>query len=53
VIGIGLGSDQFAICRELPEISAAGFEENAGESTEGSDELGGVVAFKGRAGKLE
>ena len=53
MIGIGFGADQFAVCRQVPEISSAGVKENASEGAEGADELGRVAAFKSGAGKLK
>jgi hypothetical protein len=53
LIGVGFGSDEFAVGRATPKVGAAGMEEGAGEGAERSDELAGIAALKSGAGKLQ
>jgi len=53
VVSVGLGADELSVGRQLPKICSAGLKKNASQSAEGTDELGGLGAFKCGAGKLE
>lgn len=53
MVGIGFGTDEFAISGAAPEICAAGMEESASEGAEGLDELAGIAALKRGARKLQ
>jgi hypothetical protein len=52
-IGVGFGSDEFAIRVTTPKVCPTGMEKGAGERAKGSDELAGVAALKSGSGKLQ
>jgi len=53
LVGVGLGSDQLTVGGPTPKVGAAGMEEGASEGAEGPDEVAGIGALKGGAGKLQ
>ena len=52
-MSIGLRSGQFPIACVAPEVCAARSEESSSETAKREDELAGIVALKGAAGKFE
>ena len=53
LVGVGLGSDEFTVGGATPKVGAAGMEEGASEGAEGPDQVAGIGALKGGAGKLQ
>jgi hypothetical protein len=52
-MSIGLRSGQFPIACVAPEVCAAGAEKSSSETAKRQNELAGIVALKGAAGKFE
>jgi hypothetical protein len=53
MIVVGFGSDQIAVGRTAPEVSATGVKVSASEGAESSNEVVWFVAVKSSAGKFE